>query len=417
MKKKFLIPAFATTLLFSGISPNIFKSQEVHAEEFLFFDEMFFNEMFFDEMFFGDMFSTPNSFFGGEMDSEILASNEAVIDDILSQLIKDGFTEEQKVKAIYDFLIYQFVHLGNSDETACPVDKQISYNVDQVYAVDSATSLLAYGMGVCDDFAALFKTLLTSVGIDCIVVGGDYINRNGTTMPHAWNMAKIDGVWYHFDVDVEGSVYRRGDVTTGQPIYFLYKKDTEYWRTNHYWDEEHYNSITREIDANSDDKPKDETPVLEESSNTPENLQSEDKQALSTSSNVLVNGELTAFDAYNIDGNNYFKLRDLAYALNGSSKNFEVTWDGVQQAVNIVSNTKYTVADGDMSAPSGEMKIATKSTAKILLDSQAVDATAYNISDNNFFGLRDICKYLDIGVTWDGSTNTIGIDTSIGYTE
>ena len=38
--------------------------------------------------------------------------------------------------------------------------------------------------------------------------------------------------------------------------------------------------------------------------------------AIPTASTVLVDGQNIAFDAYNIDGNNYFKLRDIAYVIN-----------------------------------------------------------------------------------------------------
>lgn len=43
-----------------------------------------------------------------------------------------------------------------------------------------------------------------------------------------------------------------------------------------------------------------------------------------TASKVSVNGKDVSFEAYNIEGNNYFKLRDLAKALTGSNKQFEV---------------------------------------------------------------------------------------------
>lgn len=66
-------------------------------------------------------------------------------------------------------------------------------------------------------------------------------------------------------------------------------------------------------------------------------------QATPTSSKVLVNGNEVAFDAYNINGNNYFKLRDVANVINGSEKQFEVTWDGSKNAINLISNKAYTV--------------------------------------------------------------------------
>ena len=58
--------------------------------------------------------------------------------------------------------------------------------------------------------------------------------------------------------------------------------------------------------------------------------------------NVRVNGELVSPQAYNIDGYNYFKLRDVAYLLNGTTSSFNVTWDSAQDAVNLISGESYT---------------------------------------------------------------------------
>ena len=46
-----------------------------------------------------------------------------------------------------------------------------------------------------------------------------------------------------------------------------------------------------------------------------------------TASKVLVNDKDVAFDAYNINDNNYFKRRDIALQLSGTEKQFEVEWD------------------------------------------------------------------------------------------
>jgi len=56
-----------------------------------------------------------------------------------------------------------------------------------------------------------------------------------------------------------------------------------------------------------------------------------------TTSKVLVNGKIVEFEAYNINGYNYFKLRDLAQAVNNTEKNFEVTWDAANNAINLIS--------------------------------------------------------------------------------
>jgi len=136
-----------------------------------------------------------------------------------------------------------------------------------------------------------------------------------------------------------------------------------------------------------------------------------------TASKVLVNGEVVEFEAYNIDGYNYFKLRDLAQAVNNTEKNFEVTWDAKNNAVNLISNKPYTSAGGELVKGDGKAKVATPTTSKIYKDGEEIYLTAYNISGNNYFKLRDIAKAFDIGVTWDGANNMIVIDTSISYEE
>ncbi len=64
-----------------------------------------------------------------------------------------------------------------------------------------------------------------------------------------------------------------------------------------------------------------------------------------------MDGNRVAFDAYNIDGNNYFKLRDLAKVLSGTEKQFDVTWDSTYKAINLVSGSAYTVVDGELTIP------------------------------------------------------------------
>jgi alpha-tubulin suppressor-like RCC1 family protein len=133
-------------------------------------------------------------------------------------------------------------------------------------------------------------------------------------------------------------------------------------------------------------------------------------------STVLVNGENVDFDAYNIAGNNYFKLRDLAYTLSGTEKQFEVGWDGAANAITLTSGKPYTSVGGEMTGKGADGKAATPTTSKITLDGKDVSLTAYNIGSNNYFKLRDIGQTFDFGVNWDGAKNTIVIDTGKGYT-
>lgn len=137
--------------------------------------------------------------------------------------------------------------------------------------------------------------------------------------------------------------------------------------------------------------------------------------AIPTVSNVVVDGVEVEFEAYNINGNNYFKLRDVAYALNGTEKQFEVTWFFAQRVIELMSDCEYTVVGGEMQGGDGKRKTATPTSTPIMVDGRMVEWTAYTINDNNYFKLRDLAEAFDFSVRWDGGTNTIYIDTSWYY--
>ena len=68
-----------------------------------------------------------------------------------------------------------------------------------------------------------------------------------------------------------------------------------------------------------------------------------------------------------------------------------------------------------MAPGDGANKTAESSTSIIYKDGEIIELLAYKIGGNNYFKLRDIGKVFDFAVTWDGKTQTIGIDTSLGY--
>lgn len=138
--------------------------------------------------------------------------------------------------------------------------------------------------------------------------------------------------------------------------------------------------------------------------------------AVSTSSKVLVNGSAVEFDAYNIKNSNYFKLRDVAKVVSGTDKQFEVTWDGSKDAINLISGKAYTVAGGELSKGDGTAKNAALSTSLIYKDGVVVLLTAYTIDGSNYFKLRDLGQAFNFNVSWDAASNAITIDTTSNYT-
>jgi len=137
--------------------------------------------------------------------------------------------------------------------------------------------------------------------------------------------------------------------------------------------------------------------------------------AAPTAAKVLVDGKSVSFDAYTINGSNYFKLRDLAAALNGTPKQFDVAWDGATNTINLISDKAYTAVGGELVPGDGSEKLPVLNTSAILKDGVQIRLEAYKIDGNSYFKLRDFAQAFNVGVTWDDTTKTIGIDTASGY--
>ena len=134
--------------------------------------------------------------------------------------------------------------------------------------------------------------------------------------------------------------------------------------------------------------------------------------AAPTASKVQVNGEAKAFEAYNINDNNYFKLRDIAYVLNGTDASFSVGWDGTANSIALVKGEAYAPTGSEMKVSgTKDIKDAVESTSAILIDGQKAALKAYTIKGNNYFKLRDLGTALGFNVGWDNASQTISITT------
>lgn len=137
--------------------------------------------------------------------------------------------------------------------------------------------------------------------------------------------------------------------------------------------------------------------------------------AAPTRSAVVINGQKAAFDAYNINGSNYFKLRDLAFTLRDTNVQFEVIWSQDLGAVLMTSGKSYTPVGGEMGAGSSTNQTGVLNSSKVYLDGRSVYLAAYTIRGNNYFKLRDIGKLFNFSVEWDGASQQIIINTNRPY--
>lgn len=135
--------------------------------------------------------------------------------------------------------------------------------------------------------------------------------------------------------------------------------------------------------------------------------------ATPNNASVAVDGESITIGAYNIGGYNYFKLRDVAAALNGTGANFEVGYDATAKAIALTTGAIYSETGNELkdTAPTAK-KTATVSNQKIILDGREVSMQAYLIDGYNYFQLRELGKSLGFDVTWDANKNAINMVTN-----
>lgn len=139
----------------------------------------------------------------------------------------------------------------------------------------------------------------------------------------------------------------------------------------------------------------------------------EKKKAFATRSAITVNAIPVSFEVYTINDYTYFKLRDIANSVNGTQKQFNTVWNEKDASINLLTGLSYSGTTG--SSSTAKDTSAVTSTAKLYLDGEKQSVSAFTINDYTYYKLRDIAKILDIGVTWDEKTSTIGIDTTKGY--
>lgn len=200
-------------------------------------------------------------------------------------------------------------------------------------------------------------------------------------------------------------------------------------------------------------------------------------EASKNNSVVFIDGESEYFDAYLIHDNNYFKLRDIAYVLDGSGKQFDVQWNEQTNSIDLVPGKGYTAVGGEMeqnadgltplAAPGSstipldgnssylieaseseqentyyfytvdglteldsvvkidspamnryaQRPVAVPTASSIYLNGQPIKLTAYNINNNNYFKLRDLGDALDFSVEWNERRQHIEIETAYDYSE
>lgn len=123
---------------------------------------------------------------------------------------------------------------------------------------------------------------------------------------------------------------------------------------------------------------------------------------------IKIDGKTVDPQGYNIEGNNYYKLRDVAYLLSGTDRQFDVTWDAENNRIVLTSGKAYQQTGDEMTGSvSSIIQNLSASDSTIVLDGKSVSLTGYRVNGNNYYMLRDLGDALDFFVDFDEETDTV----------
>jgi hypothetical protein len=125
-----------------------------------------------------------------------------------------------------------------------------------------------------------------------------------------------------------------------------------------------------------------------------------------TQQKIIFNGTSLDMEVYNVDGDNYFKLRDIAYLLRNTSYACSVDFSTPLRTVLVVSGGDYTPNGDEMLTGVDYASSCRSSQWWLVVDGTYRSCSVYNIGGNNFFRLRDLGNVLGFDVDYDAATNS-----------
>lgn len=123
--------------------------------------------------------------------------------------------------------------------------------------------------------------------------------------------------------------------------------------------------------------------------------------AVKNTKKVTLDGEEVMVGAYDVEGYNYLKLRDIAAILNGKKCQFSVGYDEPTKLISVELAKAYEKVEGDLAEIKDEKAKAIVSVKKILVNGEEKEVKTALINENNYMQLRDLGTLVGLGVGYD----------------
>ncbi len=131
-----------------------------------------------------------------------------------------------------------------------------------------------------------------------------------------------------------------------------------------------------------------------------------------------VNNKVYTAPSYIIGGENYLRLRDIAYMVNSTEKQFNVYYNDVLDIFlmdTFRTSALYNPIGGELKGIPANKKNAIPSKHNYTLDGSEINPSVYTIDGIDYLRLSDIADINDMGLTWDSKSNMAIINTEVSY--
>lgn len=156
------------------------------------------------------------------MDVAQIPDRQRLFASVAQQIVQQACSyssEYERALYIHDYLVSSIVY-----------DQQAADEIDnEQHEISLRESSTAYGAlvnkrAICSGYTKAFQYLLNLCGMDALFAVGDGITEDGS-IPHSWNVVRIDGQYYHIDVTWDDPVYE--DDTVDKPCYTYFCLTTQ----------------------------------------------------------------------------------------------------------------------------------------------------------------------------------------------
>ena len=134
--------------------------------------------------------------------------------------------------------------------------------------------------------------------------------------------------------------------------------------------------------------------------------------AMASRQGFRVDGKAVTAEVYNVDGSNYFKLRDIAMLLKDTPSCFSVNYDEATRTISVATGVTYLPDNSELKTGRDKSASCTPSNQSLMIDGRNVKLQAYNFGGNNFFRLRDLGEELSFYVGYDQEHNLALLDSA-----